>query len=167
MKLERGILDIEKGLQMLIDRKVAGYVRAVTNQVPLRDRGRVDRELTDLIYEMMKEYAGGKEPDILDCRDVLRDLGTPEEVAAAYIETKQSGKKPGRTREFLASRSGRMLRLVYTILTVLAVCLVAFGLIGLGTQTISTMLPIFLGVVIALMIVLMRSVLTTMELQEL
>lgn len=157
---------------MLVDKKVENYVRAVTSKVPASEKGRVTRELTDMIYEMMEGYAGDHEPDILDCRDVLRDLGTPDQVALNYMEEKQSRKKHAKGKalrtlgSLLDGRRVQFLHIMYMILAIAAAGMVVVGIIGLATEAFSTTLPIFLGVVIEVMLALLRSVMVTHEMQK-
>lgn len=154
---------------MLIDKKVQSYVRAVTNRVPAKEKGRVTRELTDMIYEMMEGYAGDHEPDILDCRDVLRDLGTPAQVALTYMETKKDKKRRAKKKAgntlgtILDTNRMQLLHIMYLILAVAAAGMVIVGIIGLATQAFLTTLPIFLGVVIEVLLALARSFFVSRE----
>ncbi len=144
---------------MLIDRKIERYVRDVAKYVPARDRVRMNRELTDLIHEMVYDYAGSETPDILDCKDVLRDLGTPEEVAKAYLESKKS--RIEERSHYSSDMAIDWMQLIYHAMSVIGTILVIVGVIGIGTNQIDTMLPMFLGVVLALISVMGRSVLTS------
>ncbi len=144
---------------MLIDKKIERYVRDAAKHVPARYRGGMSRELTDMIHEMVVDYAAGEEPDVLDVRDVLRDLGTPEDVASTYMESKLN-----RVEEHHRRTRGEFIdwaQLIYRGLSILGAVLVIIGVIGIGTQRIQTMLPLFLGVVCALVSVMGRSVLTS------
>lgn len=157
---------------MLIDKKVQNYVRAVASKVPAKEKGRVTRELTDMIYEMMEGYAGDHEPDILDCRDVLRDLGTPDQVALNYMETKETRKKhvKGKTLRALENlfdgKRMQLLHMMYMILAVAAGAMVLVGIIGLATQAFPTTLPIFVGVVIEVALAILRSIVVSHELKR-
>ncbi len=157
---------------MLIDKKVQKYVHAAAASVPAKERGRLTRELTDMIYEMMEGYAGDHEPDILDCRDVLRDLGTPEQAARNYMEskeTKRTVRKHARAKalgELVDGRRMEFLRIIYLILAVAAAGMVIVGIIGLATQGLTTTLPIFLGVVIEVLLAVMRSIFESKEIQK-
>ncbi len=143
---------------MLIDKKIERYVRDAARYVPAGEKGRMSRELTDMIYEVVGDYAAGEEPDILDVKDVLRDLGTPEEVAANYMESKRN-----RVEEH-GHHAKELLRdwpkLFYSALSVIGTVLVIVGMIGIGTQKIDTMLPVFIGVVFALISITGRGVMT-------
>lgn len=156
----------------LIDKKVQSYVHAAAARVPARERGRLTRELTDMIYEMMEGYAGDHEPDILDCRDVLRDIGTPAQSAERYMESKavrRTEKKHAGRKGVFASLNGRrmeLFRLFYMILAVASAGMVIIGIIGLATQALTTTFPIFLGVVVEVLLALMRSIIVSKELQN-
>lgn len=135
---------------MIIDSKIERYVHEVTRYIPLGERSQVGEELTLMIKDMVIDYAGNKKPDILDCKEVLQDLGTPEEVAEAYIETHEARRKAGREKGFFESKKGQLAQLVCTLISIVAAILVCVGIVGLGTHLISTMLPLFLGVILAL-----------------
>ena len=114
---------------MLIEKKINTYIHNVIVRLPLYARNGADQDLRDMIYEMLDDYAGDHEPDILDCRDVLRDLGSPAEMAEAY---KQS------------------VNTVSAVLMVVAALLIGFGLVAVSVKLTSSMLPLFIGAVLAL-----------------
>jgi|GEM_PF-1868889 hypothetical protein len=179
--------DMKAGESMLIENRIERYVTEVTSNLPVYDRGRAGREISAMIRDMIRENAGGREPDILDARAVIGELGSPADMAGAWLEMKEEERirreeereaygpeeEAGLSGWFRGAageirRSGlpashltreRVLNAVLAVLTVLAVCLVAFGLIALGTRTIHTMLPVFLGCVMALLVMTGRGVL--------
>lgn len=138
---------------MLVSRKIEKYVHEVTLRVPLQDRKRVAEELTRLITDMMEDYAGGKEADILVCRSVLRDLGDPQDVAESYIEEARRRRHPGSAVADSEEKRVDMYRvahLMYQVLTAVAVLFVGVGLLAFGMHLIDSVLPIFIGLVLAL-----------------
>lgn len=149
---------------MLIDKKIDTYIQDVTKHLPMRMRSDAAREIRGLIDEMLGDYAGENGPDILDVRDVLRDLGKPEELAQSYKEQRHAAVEKEKTSKGIFSQSGRQrLHMIYMILTLVAVGLVIFGIVGLSLHLVSTMLPIFLGLVIALTVVMSRTFLVEGE----
>ncbi|MEE3420288.1 MAG: hypothetical protein VZR02_04190 [Lachnospiraceae bacterium] len=143
---------------MLVDKKIDTYVDSVTRHLPMRMRGDAAREIRGLIDDMLKDYAGEDGPDILDVRDVLRDLGKPEELAQSYKEQRHIAVEKEKAAKGIFTETGRQrLHVIYMILTLVAIGLVGFGIVGLGMHIVSTMLPIFLGLVIALGVVMSRT----------
>jgi hypothetical protein len=51
-------------------------------------RGEAEHELTELLLDLIRDHANGKEPDILDARAVIDEMGSPELMAMSYLETK-------------------------------------------------------------------------------
>ncbi len=152
---------ILKGRFMLIDKKVERYVESVVVFVPASMRARAARDVTDMVNDMIRDYASGREPDILDARAVIKLLGSPEEIALTWLATNEDrkhAKKEGSMfgigipwPEFLSSaRTQRYLSAMLSFFTVLSVALIVAGILALGTHVISTMLPVFVGLVLAL-----------------
>ena len=154
---------------MLIERKVERYVEGVISYIPSAQRGRAARDVTDMINDMISDYAAGREPDILDAREVLRTLGSPEEIAVTWMaadeerkleeEAEKKGRISAAMRKLPPVLTQRYVSRMMTFFTVLSVLFVIVGLLGLGTHVISTMLPIFVGLILALVSMTGRSVL--------
>lgn len=143
---------------MLIEKKIQTYIQDVTKHLPMRMRADAASEIRGLIDDMLEDYAGEDGPDILDVRDVLRDLGKPEELAQSYKEqTHIAHEKEKASKGIFTEDSKQRLHIISMILTFVAVGLVVFGIIGLSVHLVSTMLPIFLGLVIALGVVMSRT----------
>ena len=77
---------------MLIDRKVERYVESVVIFVPASMRARAARDVTDMVNDMIRDYAAGREPDILDARAVIKVLGSPEEIALTWMAANEERK---------------------------------------------------------------------------
>ena len=170
---------------MVIDNKIERYVHRAVSCLPPYDRAKASKEISEMVRDLVLDYAGDHEPDILDARAVISELGSPEEMAAAWLEQKHDAMEkeaPLRESSFSSAAShltGRLLgkakgnrkilpstallqktaSIMMAVCTILAVLLVGFGLLGLTTHTINTMLPIFLGCIMALIAVTGRSVL--------
>ncbi|MDO4620784.1 MAG: hypothetical protein Q4B09_09210 [Lachnospiraceae bacterium] len=172
---------------MLIDSKIERYVSKVTAKLPLRERNRANHELFQMIRNLVIDYAGDHEPDVLDARAVLSELGDPEEVAESWMEQIRSeraiqkesvgwfgevSEAAGILTELRDRASQTKLKNVMTfahaqkffamfmeICTGLSICLVVFGLLGLGTHAIHSMLPIFVGCIMELLVITGKSVL--------
>lgn len=161
-----------KGISMLIDKKIQRYVQDVAKYIPARRRKAAERELTDMITDLVRDYAGDREPDILDARQVIEELGEPEMMALSYMESavetdvhsEERAARPSATgireafRSLSVAKMNKVLSLVLMVFTVLAVVFICFGMIALGTHMITTMLPVFTGCVLALVSLAGRSV---------
>ena len=73
---------------MVIDRKIERYVREVMKYLPAGDRGLAQSEITEMLRDMVRDHAGDKEPDILDARAVIEELGSPEIMAMSWLEAR-------------------------------------------------------------------------------
>ena len=158
---------------MVIEGKVERYVEEVVSNIPAADRARAAQETTDMIFRLIRECAGERVPDILDARAVIRELGAPENVALAWIDANEGRGESAQAAfgmmrilekipvlkrvgpEKIVNRTSQIFR----ICSVLAFLLVLFGIIGIGTHISTSMLPILIGGVVALITVMGRSVL--------
>ena len=131
---------------MLIEKKINAYIHNVIVRLPLYARNGADQDLRDMIYEMLDDYAGDHEPDILDCRDVLRDLGSPAEMAEAYKQSVKLERERNREQEGVR----KLTNTVSAVLMVVAALLIGFGLVAVSVKLTSSMLPLFIGAVLAL-----------------
>lgn len=139
---------------MLIEKKINAYIHNVIVRLPLYARNGADQDLRDMIYEMLDDYAGDHEPDILDCRDVLRDLGSPAEMAEAYKQSVKLERERNREQEGVRKLTNEQLlhimSTVSAVLMVVAVLLIGIGLVAVSVKLTSSMLPLFIGAVLAL-----------------
>ena len=157
---------------MVINRKVERYAREVSSFLPSRDRAEAEHEITEMLLDLVRDHAGGKEPDILDARAVIDELGDPEIMAMSWLEARedsglneeQSGFRIGgtvlNTSPLMLARMNKAVSVMLMVFTVLAVLFVGLGIVALGTHTINTFLPIFLGCVLGLVSIAGRSVIT-------
>lgn len=155
---------------MMIDRKIQRYVKDVVAFLPARMKSGAEQEISEMITDLIRDYAGDREPDILDARKVIEELGDPEMMALSWLETAEEMKRESSPVKQLAAGTGldlelpslekmnRALSALMLIITVMAVGCIGFGLIALGTHLISTMLPVFAGCVLALLSLAGRSV---------
>ena len=155
---------------MMIDRKIQRYVKDVVAFLPARMKNGAEQEISEMITDLVRDYAGDREPDILDARKVIEELGDPEMMALSWLETAEEMKRESSSAKHLAAGAGldlelpslekmnRVLSFLMLIITVMAVLCIGFGLIALGTHLISTMLPVFAGCVLALLSLAGRSV---------
>jgi len=60
------------------------YIYAVTRYLPLKMQADIEKELEGLISDMLEEKCGNRQPTENDIRNVLTELGTPEELALKY-----------------------------------------------------------------------------------
>ncbi len=117
-------------------------------ELPLWARPKAERELKDVIYEMLEDYTEGDRPVGRDARAVLKELGTPEEIAAQYYEHRRHTKKK------IKMNTKKTIRLIVRIVFILSMALVVFGILILATGLSSNMLPILLGAILALGVIL-------------
>ncbi len=123
----------------MVSRIIDRYVDDVVERLPVHRRRQAARFLKRRIYESLRRFTGGEEPTNQDVRKVLRELGTPKEVAQDYYE--QNG---------LRLRVGKpdrntVLRFIVNGLLILSVALVIGGLIGLTLGLLDNGLPVFVG----------------------
>ena len=158
---------------MVIDRKIDRYVEEVLLFLPSRCRAEAEKEITEMLKDLVRDHAGKNEPDILDARAVLAELGDPEIMAMSWLEAREDLKESGmygKKRSGILGRRisidemsyrkmNKALSVLLLIFSVLAVFFVGFGIIALSTHLITTMLPIFLGCVLGLVGMAGRSVL--------
>jgi len=161
---------------MVIDKKIQRYVGDVVAFLPQHRRSWAERELTEMITDLVRDHAAGREPDILDARAVLEELGDPEVMALSWMEVddiderERSSSAVGAVRSAAGRGSGRpaitasLNRLVSAMLlvfTVLSFVLTGVGIVALSTHAINTMLPVFLGCVLALASLAGRTLMTS------
>ena len=154
---------------MVIDRKVERYAREVCLYLPPRERGEAELEITEMLMDMIRDHAGGKEPDILDARAVLEELGDPEIMALSWLETVEDSDRaalpdgakdrPGFLGPLTLTKMNKAISMMLMLFTVLSVLFIGFGIVALTTHIINTFLPVFLGCVLALVSFAGRSVL--------
>ena len=60
------------------------YIYAVTRHLPVKMQADVEKELDSLISDMLDERRGNNAADEQDLKDVLAELGSPEELALKY-----------------------------------------------------------------------------------
>ena len=61
------------------------YVYAVSSQLPRKMQAEVEKELESMIDEMLEAKCGDSEPTKEDIKNVLLELGLPEELASKYV----------------------------------------------------------------------------------
>ena len=155
-----------------IDRKIERYLSRVCENLPIKYRSRASKELNQFIRETIQESAG-KDPDILAVKRVLNEIGKPEDVAFSWLASakeansdKKSNYKPDLgilellSLDFMKPETiSKIASFMMTLFTVLAIGLVVFGLLAVSTHAISTMLPVFMGCLLALAVVAGRTAL--------
>jgi hypothetical protein len=62
------------------------YIYAVGKRLPRKQRADIEKELKSLIMDELDERTGGREPGYEDIAAVLKEMGSPAEVAARYTE---------------------------------------------------------------------------------
>ena len=63
----------------ILDRKIARYTEQAVKYLPVYLRFGAQKEMAELVRQMLEDYSGKKEPDILDLREVLAEIGRPSE----------------------------------------------------------------------------------------
>jgi hypothetical protein len=104
----------------LIDR----YIYATVRHLPSKIQNDVEKELDSLITEMLAERSNSNRPTEQDIKNVLSELGTPEEMALRY-----SG---GERKALISGVYFLMYKRVLTlVLPILAIVLTGLTIIGL------------------------------------
>jgi len=103
------------------------YIYAVIRHLPLKMQADVEKELDSLVSEMVEERRGNKAPNEQDVKDVLNELGAPEELALKYYGSERNALISG--TYFLIYK--RVLRIVLPIVAaVLAILTTVTFLFG-------------------------------------
>ncbi|MCL2377271.1 MAG: hypothetical protein FWC76_07755 [Defluviitaleaceae bacterium] len=113
------------------------YIYAVTRHLPVKVQADVERELEGLISEMLDERRGNNSaPSEQDLRDVLTELGTPEELALKYCGDERTALISG--TYFLMYK-----RILGIVLPIVAASIAGLSIIGfiLGTEILHINMP--------------------------
>ena len=130
---------------MLIEKKINAYIHNVIVRLPLYARNGADQDLRDMIYEMLDDYAGDHEPDILDCR--VEELKAYKQ--SVKLERERNREQEG-VRKLTNEQLLHIMSTVSAVLMVVAALLIGFGLVAVSVKLTSSMLPLFIGAVLAL-----------------
>ena len=103
-------------------------------------------------------YAGDRMPDSHDLRDVLRELGTPDQAAAAYYEMRDRKLELRKKKEVRIPLRIEAVRDALRILMIIAVAMLLFGLLGLILNAVSDVRLIFAGCALALIVQVAQSI---------
>lgn len=69
-----------------MDRMIRRYVSEVLKYLPIRDRRKARRIVTETIYERLEVYTDGHPAIRKDVKAVLRELGHPAKLAYAFYD---------------------------------------------------------------------------------
>ena len=128
----------------MVSRIINNYIDDVISKLPVRERKRAERELRAAIYEMLDAYMEGERPVGRYARAVLKELGTPQQVAEDYIEERMGGRR--RHLPDIKNAAPYMVRILFA----LSVALVIVGMVLLVTGLSNNMFPLLFGGIIAL-----------------
>lgn len=134
----------------MVSRIVNRYVEDVEKELPFWVRRKAGKELKDVIYEMMEDYTEGERPVGRDARAVLRELGTPDEIAAQFYEQRKKQKK----RMRVSTR--KLLMILIRGFSAAAAVLIFTGVIFLAAGITNNMFMIFIGAFMAVLVVFIR-----------
>ena len=115
------------------------YVDDVVRQLPVSRRKQAEKKLRGAIYEMLAEYTDGEKPVSRDARAVLRELGSPDEVADSYYRQRKRPK--GNRGKITAETVARFTRL----LMILSAVFVSIGILLIVTRITSNTALVFAG----------------------
>ena len=73
----------------MVERIIDRYVADVMRYIPPLERLKAERDLKEVIYEMLEDYMEGERPVGRDARAVIRDLGPAYYVASEYNQRKR------------------------------------------------------------------------------
>ena len=128
----------------IIDR----YVAEVMRYIPPMERLKAERDLKEVIYEMLEDYMEGERPVGRDARAVIRALGPAYYVASEYNQRKR---KARRRRRLAAGRA--LDRLIHVILALSMICVI-LGAAALALGITDNMIVIFTGAMPAIALVI-------------
>ena len=123
----------------MVERIIDRYVADVMRYIPPLERLKAERDLKEVIYEMLEDYMEGERPVGRDARAVIRALGPAYYVASEYNQRKR---KARRRRKIAAGRA--LDRLVHVILALSMIC-VTLGAAALALGITDNMIAIFTG----------------------
>ena len=132
----------------MVERIIDRYVADVMRYIPPFERFKAERDLKEVIYEMLEDYTEGERPVGRDARAVIRALGPAYYVASEYNHRK---KKARRRRRVAAGRA--LDRLVHVILALSMTCVV-LGAAALALGITDNMIAIFTGAMPAIGLVI-------------
>ncbi|MDO4804930.1 MAG: hypothetical protein Q4A32_08945 [Lachnospiraceae bacterium] len=135
----------------MVSRIIDRYVDEVTQQLPIGVRKAAERSLKDVIYEKLDDYTDGQRAVTRDVRAVLREMGTPDELADAYY------KEIARRKKNKKRDAAQNLEEASSVVLGVSVMLVVLGLILLACGVTSNVFPILLGAVMALSVMLSKT----------
>lgn len=122
------------------------YLDKVLKYLPIRDRRKARKIISDMIYEVLEDYIDGKVATPKEVREALRELGTPGDLAYAYYAEFH---KP-LTFQFDVKK---ILNGVFRFISVLAFVFVAAGVISLAMGRENTIYIVF-GTILGVLVVL-------------
>ena len=133
------------------------YVDDVVRQLPVSRRKQAEKKLRGAIYEMLTEYTDGEKPVSRDARAVLRELGSPDEVADSYYrQRRKTGRKHGKIP---AETAWKIIR----FMMILSAVFVISGTLLIVTGVTSNTALVFTGAVIALLVMVVRMSIPVVE----
>jgi len=115
------------------------YIYAVTRHLPTKIQADVEKELESLITEMAEERSGNNIPSEQTIKDVLADLGSPEEMALKYYGSERTALISG--IYFLMYK--RVLLIVLPIVAAVLACLTIINFVVGDEPTVY--IPIIIG----------------------
>lgn len=130
------------------------YLDKVLGYLPIRDRRRARKIIAGMIYEVLAEYADG-EPTSKEVRAALRELGAPHDLAYAYYA--QFHKPLVVNFDIKKVVNG-----IFRFISVLALVLVAVGVISLAMGAGNTIYIVF-GTVLGVLVVLYQMIMTAWQ----
>lgn len=145
----------------ILDRKIAGYTEQAVKYLPVYLRFGAQKEMTELIRQMLEDYSGKKEPDILDLREVLAEIGRPSELAETYLEMRRRRREDREGAHLHLPKLGQIPQTLVSVILAVSVLLVLLGVFAVGTHATASMLPVFIGALTALVVVSVRGWLST------
>ena len=130
----------------MLRKRVNKYVDRVVSYLPLLERRRARAVITSAIYARLHDITGDTKPTAHDLRLVLLEMGHPKTLADAYYDDFH-------TSWWKKLDLWKSLHRFITVLTVIALVLVAFGVLelvmGVGDMQ-GFVLGLTLGVVVVL-----------------
>lgn len=132
----------------MVERIIDRYVADVMRYIPPLERKKAERDLKEVIYEMLEDYMEGERPVGRDARAVIRELGPAYYVASEY----NTRKRKARHKRKVVAR--RVFDKLVQVIFALSMFCVILGVAALALGITDNMIAIFTGAILAIGLVI-------------
>lgn len=132
----------------MVERIIDHYVAEVMRYIPPMERFKAERDLKEVIYEMLDDYMEGERPVGRDARAVIRELGPAYYVASEYNQRKRKARH--RRKIVMRWAFERLVQIMFA----LSMFFVVIGVAALALGLTDNMIAIFAGAILAIGLVI-------------